>query len=310
MLNALIDFIPKALRRIVLDCLRFRKLGDTWLRYFPLVRSLPETGLTYRMSSLGSIGVAREIFHHGEYNAIRPLLRDVRTVADLGCNCGFFSCFVANEARNLAIRGLLVDANPRMVREAQWHLKKNRLSKMRALHGVVGANRETGNEVFYLCPDAAGSSRFPSGPAGNAIRTSWEPIEVPVLCVAEEWRKHFGDAPCDLLKIDIEGSEGDFIRREADFTASVRFVLIEIHRWLVDANVIKNQLAALGFESSQSLCSSRDADLRFYINRQHRSPRSISIASMKAPSAYPIAAEKERRINATERSAAPVESRC
>ncbi len=221
----------------------------------------------HRMRSLNSLGVAHDIFYAGAYDSIRPVLRDVRTIADIGCNSGFFTCFLANATGNSAIRGLLVDANPDMVREAEWHLKKNHLSQMRAIQGLVGANSQALNEVFYLHSDAACSSCYPSSPDGIVTLTGWQAIQVPVLSIAEEWRKHFGDTPCDLVKIDIEGSEADFIRREADFIASTRFVLLEIHHWLVDATTIGDQLDTLGFELCNLMPSLHNTDVRFYVNR-------------------------------------------
>ena len=230
MLNRLISFgLRLRWLRIAVERLQFRKLVDVWLRHFPLVRSLPETGITYRMRSLNSLGVAHDIFYQGAYDSIRPLLRDVRTIADIGSNSGFFTCFLANAAGNSAIRGLLVDANPEMVREAKWHMDKNGLSQMRAVQGLVGANPEAANEVFYVHSDAACSSCYPSSPDGIVTLTGWRPIQVPVLSLGNEWSKYFGDTPCDLLKIDIEGAEWDVLPgfRQID---KVRTLIGEVHR--------------------------------------------------------------------------------
>jgi FkbM family methyltransferase len=279
MLNRLINFgLRLRWLRIAVERLQFRKLVDVWLRHFPLVRSLPETGITYRMRSLNSLGVAHDIFYQGAYDSIRPLLRDVRTIADIGSNSGFFTCFLANAAGNSAIRGLLVDANPEMVREAKWHMDKNGLSQMRAVQGLVGANPDAANEVFYVHSDAACSSCYPSSPDGIVTLTGWRPIQVPVLSLGNEWSKYFGDTPCDLLKVDIEGSEADFIQREADFVTSVRFLLLEIHHWLVDASLIENQLATLGFKLRNSLPSLHNTDVRLYINGQSK-PASAQVSS-------------------------------
>jgi len=268
MLNALISFgLRLRWLRIAVERLHLRELSNGWLRRFPLVRSLSETGIIYRISSLNSLGVAHDIFYQGAYDQIRPLLPGVRTFADIGCNSGFFTCFLVNATRN-SIRGLLVDANPEMVHEAKWHLNINRLSQMRVTHGVVGGDPEATEEVFYLHPDTACSSCYPSSPDGIVTRAGWQPIHVRVLSLTTQWQEYFGDTRCDLLKIDIEGSEANFIKREANFVASVRFVLLEIHHWLVDANVIENQLAALGFELRNLMRSFYNTDVRLYVNCQ------------------------------------------
>jgi hypothetical protein len=65
--------------------------------------------------------------------------------------------------------------------------------------------------------------------------------------VEENWVKFFGDIPCELLKIDIEGSEMDFFRNEAVFLNRVQTILLEWHKWRVSLAELQTYLGEKGF---------------------------------------------------------------
>lgn len=249
--------------RVVADRLRLRKLANRWLRAFPRESILPRTNVRYRMRSVDALHVANEIFVSGEYDGLLPI-ENVASFADLGCNCGFFTCFLADALARNDLFGLMIDANPEMVREATWHAKVNGLKNIRAAWGLVGTETGVVKGEFYLHPDAAGSSRFPQSPADRVTQNQWQRIEAPALSLAAEWEKNFANLPCDLLKIDIEGSEESLLKREADFIAKARLVIIERHWWLVDKEALDESLRALSFRLERVLSNSHDADVRLY----------------------------------------------
>lgn len=250
--------------RVVLDALKIRSLLNAWLHRFPRFRHLHSPSLQTRMRSVDSLLVDREIFEQREYEGILPLI-GVETFADLGCNCGFFTCYLAHSLNRKDVAGLLIDGNPEMVREAQWHVQRNQLANVRTAWGIVGADLEAKSEAFYLHPDAAGSSRFPKSPEGRVTHDQWTRIDAPVLSLAVEWRKHFGERSCDLLKIDIEGSEQAFLTREAQFVSSAKLLVIEVHHWLVDEAALERQLENIKFRVGKVLSSSAEADVRLYV---------------------------------------------
>jgi FkbM family methyltransferase len=248
--------------RVLIERLKVRTIANAFLRRFPRYRQLG--GIRTRMCSIDSVLVDREIFEEGEYRGMFPL-GNVQSFADLGCNCGFFTCFLADSLDRKDIAGLLIDGNPTMVSEARWHVQTNQLANVSAEWGMVGAGSTEKSQNFYLHPDAAGSSRFPTSPEGRVTRDQWQKIEVPVLSLAAEWRKRFGERRCDLVKIDIEGSEQTFLTDEADFIRRTKVVLVEIHRWLVDEAAIERQLFELGFRLANVLSTSPEADVRMYV---------------------------------------------
>lgn len=73
-------------------------------------------------------------------------------------------------------------------------------------------------------------------------------ISVPVVDVGIVWVEHFPTEPVvDLLKIDIEGTEMDFLRGNPEFMARVAAVLIEWHKWICTFDQVAALLRDYGF---------------------------------------------------------------
>jgi len=92
--------------------LRLHDLANAWLRRFPMVRKLPGSGIIYRATRLESIPLAVEMFEKGAIYDANLLPKNFTTFADLGCNVGYFTCWLAHLAQGRPLRGLMLDANP------------------------------------------------------------------------------------------------------------------------------------------------------------------------------------------------------
>lgn len=266
MFNSAIGFaIKQRWVRLLLEKMHFREMAGFVLKKNPISRHIGNTNVIYRMASLDSLLVSREIFSENAYHGLHSV-EDVRTFADLGSNCGYFACWLAAATNNTNLKGLLIEANPEMVAESKWHVEKNGLTTVDVCWGIVGGDTAKESETFYVHPSAAGSSRFAKSPAEYVTQNKWQPIQVPNVSLAREWDKRFPAIPCDLLKIDIEGSELDFLSRETGFLKNVRAILIEIHHWIVDTTEVEKLLLRAGFELTQTLTSDSNADVRLYKN--------------------------------------------
>jgi FkbM family methyltransferase len=265
MLNSLIDLALKFRGlRVVLAHLKMRTLANLALGKFPRVRTLHGVQIRYRMRTLDSVLVAKELFVDGAYDGIFPL-DDIGSFADVGCNCGFFTCFLCNALGRKDLIGLMVDANPEMVRESEWHVETNGLRRVEVVWGVMGAKSSVATEAFYLHPDAAASSRFPQSPEDRVTRNQWRRIEAPVLSLASEWRSRFGEKRCDLLKVDIEGSEESLLDVDANFISAVHYLILEVHSWLVNQAALEEALRKLSFRFVKTLSRRKDTEVRFYV---------------------------------------------
>lgn len=227
--------------------LRLHELANAWLRRFPMVRKLPGSGIIYRATRLESIPLAVEMFEKGAIYDASLLPKNFTTFADLGCNVGYFTCWLAHLARERALRGLMLDANPDAVKEAQWHAHANGLMEVFGVHGILGESSPTGAVDFYLYESNICSTSQLPDLEKMGLKGRWTKIAVPCVSLASEWRRRFGDTRCHLLKVDIEGSELNFLKAEAAFLGQVDAILLEWHKWRVNLDDLKAFLAQHGF---------------------------------------------------------------
>ena len=120
---------------------RLHKLGNWWLRNLPLVKRLPGSGVIYRATRLESIPLAVEMFEKGNLYEAALLPEQFTTFADLGCNVGYFTCWLAHLAHGRKLRGLMLDANPGVVAEAQWHMQANKMPEVFTVNGIIGEGK-------------------------------------------------------------------------------------------------------------------------------------------------------------------------
>jgi FkbM family methyltransferase len=242
-------------------------IAGAWLRRFPLQRRLKPSGTVYRITSLDELTTEFELFIEESYS---PAIdgRPIETFIDLGCNAGWFALWLAARGESPKI-GLLIDAHPRMVAEAAWHLRKNGLSRYVLIHGAVGLPPGQALTTFHVHPTSSASSVLPYQPDKQLpVKGRIADVEVPAVSVASEWNRHFGDVAVDLLKVDIEGTELDLMTYESDFIRErVRRIVVEWHKWCVSLEQLDAQLRATGFERLAVLKENDLAGLASYEKR-------------------------------------------
>lgn len=221
----------ETLRKTV-KLLRLHVLANWWLHCFPVVKILPASGIRYRARRVESLGLSAEMFDKDELYSLADLPADIRTFADLGCNVGYFTCWLCDHLNNRKIKGLMVDANAEAVEDALWHVNANRLNDVHVLHGLVGVDSKSGQADFFLHTSNVCSTAAPTNESLKKSNT-WTRVQVPCVNLQENWRSRFGDISCDLLKVDIEGSEMDFFRNEPAFLQRTKAILLEWHKWRV-----------------------------------------------------------------------------
>ena len=243
------------LRKMV-KTLRLHLLANWWLRNFPVVKTLPESGIRYRARRLESLGLSVEMFDNDTLYPAASLPADIRTFADLGCNVGYFTCWLCQLVKGTQLKGLMVDANAEAVEDARWHAEVNGLRDVHVLHGLLGCGAENESASFFLHASSVCSTTAPPDAASSTTAT-WTEVKVPCVHVGEHWRKHFGREPCDLLKVDIEGSEMDFFRNETDFLQQVQTIVVEWHKAQVSLDEIEAFLSLQGFSLKTILDENR-----------------------------------------------------
>ncbi len=247
--------------------LRVRQVVGFFLKLFPLVKTLPGSGVRYRRRYLETFFLADEFFTRNAYSkVIDP--RSTQTFADLGCNAGLFAALLAHETGRRDLKGLMIDANPEMVEESKWLLKANGLQKIAVLHALVGASKSGTNEAeFFILPSNLGSSQFPVYEPGKPPKGDWTKVTVANVDLEKAWMERVGDTRCHLLKVDIEGSEKYLFRNEPAFMKRVDRVVLEWHKWIVSQEEVEQDLRDAGFERVEVLQEEDTSGIAWYRRR-------------------------------------------
>ncbi len=237
---------------LMVRTLRLRQMAGALFKFRPKVGTLPKTGARYRCRYLETILLADELFKRNVYlDALAA--KPISTFVDLGCNVGLFPVLLTELTGRRDLRGLLIDANPQMVEEATWHVNANQLKQVVPVLGLAGAANAGQTVDFYLLPSNLGSSQFPVYEPGKPQKGAWKKITVPCVDVETLWLKNFGDVRCDILKIDIEGSEKTFLQTDKKFLQRVDAIILEWHKWIISREEVEKMLTEQGFKLVQVL---------------------------------------------------------
>ncbi|MBX3229646.1 MAG: FkbM family methyltransferase [Labilithrix sp.] len=225
---------------------RVQQIASRALTVIPMKRRLKRTGMEYRVRFLESLLIADEIFQRGIYREAFEE-KEIRTFMDLGSNVGYFPLFAVEETGRRDMIGLVVDGNEQMAEESRWHADHNALGKVHVKFGVVGYPRDVSEATFFVNPSNVASSAQPVLNPDVPAKGESKPVTVPAVDVFGEWRKIAGDARIDLMKVDIEGFESDFIKNSAEALSITDRLVIEWHKWVNGRDAIDALLAEHGF---------------------------------------------------------------
>jgi FkbM family methyltransferase len=245
---------------IKLFCMR--QLTSWLLQLRPIARSF-SSGTVIEVAGLESLFLCDEIFNRETYKKALSLSGEIKTVVDLGCNTGYFCCYLRHYFNRTDFQGIGVDANPAILKDAEKNLKRNNLNGIHLHNGLVGSVEKV-SQKFYIYPSHLGSSQFLQAETGKPQKGNWKEIEVPVLNLSEIWKTRFGNIPIDLLKIDIEGSEGTLLLSEPTLLLQTKCLVLEWHKWLVKEEALFPILHRLGFTQQMSLEKEPATQLWFF----------------------------------------------
>ena len=254
------------LRKIV-KFSRLNLLVNWWLHCFPVIKILPKSGIRYRARRIESLGLSVEMFDRNELYSISDIFPSIHSFADLGCNVGYFTCWLCDRTNNRQMKGLMIDANSEAIEDAQWHIEANNLLNVYAVHGLLGAKKEGYDDFFLHASNVCSTSTPPLDASLNKTST-WKCVQVPYIGVEQIWRLRFNDLPCDLLKVDIEGSEMDFFRSESQFLKRTKAILCEWHKWRANFSEIEILLHEQNFELKEILHENKGFGTALFIRNR------------------------------------------
>ena len=129
---------------------------------------------------------------------------------------------------------------------------------------MVGGSEENSTQDFFLYASHLGSSQFIQPEAGRIVKGGWTKIAVPVLKMSNIWREAQGETSIDLLKIDIEGSEGKLLQTDPALFQQAKCIVLEWHKWLVKREELFPILEQMGFTRSEALETGESTELWFF----------------------------------------------
>ncbi|WP_218081034.1 FkbM family methyltransferase [Anthocerotibacter panamensis] len=166
-----------------------------------------------------------EIFLGDEYTPVFQRVPLPQRWLDLGCHAGYFSLLVAwlraRQGLSPEIQALLVDGDSRVGPAVERLIAVNSLhTQMHFRQGLI--SRKPGVHYFTERGVMSSSVSELEGGAGEVKAVST--LSAADLMAALP-------PPYDLVKIDVEGSEYDFLLDYQPVLAQTRYLLLEWHSW-------------------------------------------------------------------------------
>ena len=142
-------------------------------------------------------------------------------IVDCGAHCGHFSILadicLRSKFPDARPRFVLVEPNPMLIPILRQNLKDaNLLDRVQIQQGLLGANR--GSAKLYVNPKNLLDARV-------TTQDDSESKEVEFI----DLNQTLGDQTIDVMKIDIEGGEFDFVEHNRRLIANTRCLLLEMH---------------------------------------------------------------------------------
>lgn len=208
---------------------RFVDIGDPERRR--TVRFKDGTELTYRLNR-GDVRAIAETWMAGGY-ALPEGIR-ARNLIDLGANIGSTSVWLARSFG--ADHVVAVEPDPGNAELARINLRRNGVSAL-VVEAAVGARE--------------GSVRFARSENSTLGRVGSDGIEVPVVTPQSLLERFPGGERIGLLKMDVEGAEGELFDGDLSWLERVDCLVAELHADTVNVVEILGKLDQCGFRTVQ-----------------------------------------------------------
>jgi len=169
--------------------------------------------------------IIEEIFFNREYDFLKDYITSIDTpvVLDLGAHVGAFSIWVLNNNRSAKL--ISIEADP----DTFSILSENKLSSSIAIPDITWETHNllawgSDNKLKNFSQDGPSMSHKADTSGSILVKT----INLPNLLNLPS----IGNNKIDILKIDIEGSEEDFLCENPDSLSKVKCLVVELHPYL------------------------------------------------------------------------------
>ena len=180
-----------------------------------------ESGVKVLIDSQLTLQMFVELFVTQPYLPALNLLPKPEVVVDLGANRGLFVLFVSHCLRlrgESVPRFICVEAAKPNLKCLAHHVQANSLGdQVTLVHGAVCGKR-SGTVQFYYAPRAHGMARLVEG--GRLTTRGVHVVDLAAFVRSSK---------IDLLKVDIEGTEEEFLQEYPEILEKTRVLIGEFH---------------------------------------------------------------------------------
>jgi FkbM family methyltransferase len=176
-----------------------------------------------RLQNKYEIASFKDVFCHPFYWQVFQWVNSApKLVVDCGAHCGHFSiladlCF-QSKFGTTDTQYILIEPNPNLSPIVQKNIKDATLeARTQLITGLLGGKRSGGDSIWINPKNYLASGLHQTQGA--------KPYVVPYIDLSQV----IGDREVDLMKIDIEGGEFEFIPANLDVLAHVKLLFMELH---------------------------------------------------------------------------------
>ena len=213
--------------------------------------------LHYRLNR-GDLQSLREVIVEKVYD-VRSLISRPRTFLDLGANIGLTSVWFAHHFSETEPglqfeKSVAVEPVPENARVAEHNFRSNHLRTL-LIEAAVGTSD---GEAWFETRSASNLGHVSSTPSNTSGC-----IRVPIKGI-DSILDLFPDRRVDLVKMDIEGGEGDLLSGEPRWLENVGALIVEWHDERADSAPLIQNVKKIGF-SHRRINESRQENLSLFV---------------------------------------------
>lgn len=180
-----------------------------------------------------------EVFVEHQYARVFEITGLPQRWLDLGCHAGYFSLFIAwlyaQQRKSKNFRALLIDADPDSSFAIERLKHANGLSDQIVFRqGVISEG--DGSKPFIIQGSMSSSKKDLSVGGGR---------EIQAKIIAQDEIARQLPPPYDLVKVDIEGSEYEFLRCYRNVIEQAQFIVLEWHSWHTGGGSMEQLVAVM-----------------------------------------------------------------
>jgi len=181
-------------------------------------------------SRQNALGIVREIFFLGDY-AFKTDSTAPR-ILDAGANIGLATLFFKRYYPKAHITSF--EAAPENFKLLEENIERNGLQNVTPIFGVLG--KDTSTRTFFYNPERPGGSTGLGSVAESKTRSNFVKTEVPGIKLSTYITEEI-----DLLKMDIEGGEGD-VFQELEESGKLRHIKQMVFEYHANESNTENKL--------------------------------------------------------------------